>query len=143
MLRIKGIKKMRDTLKKLATDHPQKVASAIYLEAQIIMTESKKRCPVDDGPLRTSGTVHLPEIRIAGGKKQIKVLMSYGGAAQDYALAVHEHMSEHSPWMWIVAELEGKGITWSAAGTGPKFLESAINDAMPTLAAKIAARMKL
>jgi len=139
-MKIRGMKKMQSLLKKIALEKPNEAARAIYLEAQIIMTESKRRCPTDTGILRSSGTVHLPEIRVEKGKKRISVLMSYGGAAQEYALAVHEHLSEHSPPSWIEA---GDNINWSAAGTGPKFLEGPINEAMGGLAAKIAARVNL
>jgi len=136
-----GVSEMRNRLKKLAQNYPKKVAGAIYVEAQIIMTESKRRCPVapDGGTLRASGKVDKPVIEPGGN---VSVTMSYGGAAQAYALAVHEHFSEHSPWTWVMAEMSGRGINWNAEGTGPKFLEEPINEALPNLNARIAARIK-
>jgi hypothetical protein len=139
--RIKGAGEMRARLKKLATAYPKRVAAALYIEAQIIMTEAKKRCPVapDGGTLRASGFVEKPEYTVG---RSWSVTMSFGGAADAYALAVHEHLSEHSPPSWIAAEKSGRGIHWNAAGTGPKFLENPINEASPRLAERIGDRIK-
>lgn len=131
---------MVEKLKALAAQFPDRVAKAIYTEAQIIMTESKRRCPVapDGGTLRASGMVHEPERH----GRDISVMMSYGGGAIDYAIAVHEHLSEHSPPSWVEAERSGSGIHWTTPGTGPKFLEGPINEAQPTLGVKIAERVR-
>ncbi len=128
-------------LQKVLKIWPTRVGAALYQEGQIIMTESKKRCPVapDGGTLRASGQAHPPEY--AG--PHISVTLSYGGAAEAYAIAVHEHLSEHSPPSWKVAEAAGRGIHWNVPGTGPKFLEGPINEAQPTLAARIAQRINL
>lgn len=156
MSKIKGAREMRDRLKKLAARYPKRVSQALYIEAQIIMTEAKKRCPVapDGGTLRASGFVHKPEYdgvasigpavlqSAAGFHGKWSVTLSFGGAADAYALAVHEHLSEHSPWPWVVAEMTGRGIHWNAAGTGPKFLERPINEARPHLAQRIGNRIK-
>lgn len=145
---------MRERLKKIAATYPKRVGQALYIEAQIIMTEAKKRCPVapDGGTLRASGFVHKPEYTAgsfvgpltanAPSRGSWGVTLSFGGAADAYALAVHEHMSEHSPWPWIVAELTGRGIHWNAAGTGPKFLEGPINEAAPRLLTRVGNRIK-
>lgn len=131
---------MRARLKTFALKYPKKVASALYVEAQIIMTESKKRTPVapDGGTLRSSGMVSKPDIQPGGN---MSVTLSFGGAAQAYALAVHEHMSEHSPYSWMVAELVGNGINWNADGTGPQFLAGPINEAYPAFPTRIARRI--
>ena len=138
---MKGLGAMLNTLKRIGDRFPDRVASAIFVEAQLIMSESKRRCPVapDGGTLRASGMVHEP---VREGRN-ISVTLSYGGAAQDYAIAVHEHLSEHSPPSWVKAEESGRGINWNADGTGPKFLEGPINEARPELAAHIAERVRL
>lgn len=127
---------MVETLKLIALKFPDRVGKAIYTKAQTIMTESKQRCPVasDGGTLRASGHVDEP---VRKGR-HISVVLSYGGAASAYAIAVHEHLSEHSPPSWVSAEQSGHGIHWTTPGTGPKFLEGPINEAVPTLAADIA-----
>jgi len=151
---IKGAREMRERLKKIAVNYPKQISAALYVEAQIIMTEAKRRCPVapDGGTLRASGFVHKPEYggqtiigpmeKTAPSRGSWSVTMSFGGAADAYALAVHEHLSEHSPPSWVVAELSGRGINWNAAGTGPKFLERPINDAAPRMAERIGNRIK-
>lgn len=138
---MKGVNEMITLIKRIGEKFPDRVASAIYVEAEIVMTEAKRRTPVakNGGTLRASGQVHDPERH----GRSISVLMSFGGAADAYAIAVHEHLSEHSPPSWIAAEEGGMGVTWRVAGTGPKYLEGPINEAMPTMASKLAARLHL
>ena len=139
---MKGLNNMLSLIKRIGQRFPDRVAAALYAEAQLMMTESKRRCPVapDGGTLRASGKVHDPERGIG---RHISVTMSYGGAAQDYAIAVHEHPSEHSPYSWRIHAERGLPIDWNADGTGPKFLEGPINEVMPTLARRIAERVHL
>lgn len=130
---------MLTNLRLLALKAPERIASAIYVEAQIIMTEAKRRCPVapDGGTLRASGMVAVP---VFSGKS-ISCTLSFGGAASAYAIAVHEHLSEHSPPSWVAAEMSGRGVHWTSAGTGPKFLEGPINEAKPELNRRLARRL--
>jgi hypothetical protein len=138
---IKGAAQMTALLQKFVKEYPDRIASALYMEAQIMMTESKRRCPIapDGGTLRASGQVSEP---VRQGKC-ITVWLSYGGAATAYAIAVHEHLSEHSPPSWKKAEAGGEGVHWTEPGTGPKFLESVINEAEATIKARLAARLQL
>jgi hypothetical protein len=138
---VKGAPEMIAKLQAIAKELPLRLASAMYVEAQIEMTESKKRCPVapGGGTLRASGFVTRPEIT----NRLITVTLSYGGAADAYALAVHEHLSSHSPYSWQRAESEGSGVHWSTAGTGPKFLESVLNESQATMAERLAQRLQL
>lgn len=116
-----GVKEMLARLRKISEKFPDEVAKAMYAEAQIEMTESKKRVPVDRGVLRASGTVHEPE----RNGKNISVTMSYGGAAIDYAVYVHENPDAfHKVGQW-------------------KYLESVLNESRPYMAGRIAARLKL
>lgn len=84
---IKGVKSIRDLLKR----HREKAISALkkelYQEGQGIMTQSKELVPVDTGNLRDSGTVQLP--RQEGSA--IVQEMGYGGPAAPYAIFVHEN----------------------------------------------------
>ena len=125
---MKGVAEMTALLKKVAAKFPDRVAAAIYQEAQIEMTESKRRCPVDvsenaphPGQLRASGTVHEPERH----GKNISVTLSYGGAAANYAVFVHENPDAfHKVGQW-------------------KYLESVLNESRSTMAARIAKRIDL
>lgn len=134
-----GAKEMVAKLKTIAEKFPDRVGAAIYQEAQIIMTESKRRCPVakDGGVLRSSGRVGFPERK----GRNISVMLSYGGAADAYAIAVHETQSEHDPPSWQRMYENGGMIQWTSTGTGPKFLEGPINEAMPEMNERLAERL--
>ena len=63
-------------------------AQSLFDSAEVIMNVSKTQyVPVDTGTLQGSGYVKLPEIR----RSTATVTLGYGGAAQGYALAVHEN----------------------------------------------------
>lgn len=69
------------------------LASALSVEAEKIMRDSKELVPVDTGALRASGHVKAPEVS-AGG---VEVEMGYGGAASAYALIQHERLDYNHP----------------------------------------------
>lgn len=125
---MKGVSEMVGTLKKIAEKFPDRVAAALYLEGQIEMTEAKRRTPVDvtphaphPGQLRASGTVHEPERH----GKNISVTLSFGGAAKDYAVYVHENPDAiHPVGQW-------------------KYLESVLNESRSSMAARLAKRIDL
>ena len=80
--------------------------AALYQGANIIMTEAKKRAPLDVGTLQNSGYVTLP--RQQGN--EVMVEAGFGGAAKAYAVRQHEELSyQHD------------------AGREAKYLENAIN----------------
>ena len=130
-----GVGKMIDTLRKVADKFPDLVGAALYREGQIEMTEAKRRTPVDTRPnqsypytraphpgqLRNSGLVHPPERR----GQRISVTLSFGGAASDYAVHVHENPDAHHPiGQW-------------------KYLESVLDESASHMAARIARRVDL
>lgn len=115
-----GIGDVAKRLHLIVANVPPESAKSLYKLGQIIMTDSKDNyVPVDDGPLRSSGQVHEPVVEPG----LISVTLSYGGAASAYALAVHEHLSSHSPRSWKAAEAAGRNVRFSPAGHGPKYLE--------------------
>ncbi len=121
---VQGADQMIATLKRVAEKFPDKVGAAIYQEAQIEMTEAKRRCPVATGNLRASGQVAKP---VREGKR-ISVTLSFGGAAAPYAIFVHENLDanhSHPPF----------------GGGQAKFLESTLTESAPYMAARIAARI--
>ena len=123
---MKGLQGMLDTLKRLADKFPDYVGAALYQEAQIEMTEAKRRTPVDTGRLRASGRVALP---VREGRR-ISVTLSFGGAAAPYAIYVHEN-------------LEANHASPPFGGGQAKFLESTINESAPYMLARIARRVDL
>lgn len=132
---IRGTAEVMARLRALAASLPQLVEAALYEEAQIEMEEAKRRCPVapDGGTLRDSGTVHPPE----RSGRDISVLLSFGGAAKDYALAVHEHPSVHDPYSWKHAKY---GVTFHVGG--PHFLSSTLLESKPYIAQRVARRIE-
>ena len=126
-------------LKRIAEEAPKEFGDALYQEALGVQKVALTRCPVDDGPLRASIITNKPVYE----GRDISVTIQAGGPSAPYALAVHEHLSEHSPASWKAAEASGSGVHWSVAGTGPKFLEGPLLEAKPTLAASLAKRIDL
>jgi hypothetical protein len=119
--RMRGAHEMIEKLRQIAAKFPDRVAAALYQEAQIEMTEAKRRTPVDTGTLRASGQVAQP----ARSGRNISVTLSFGGAAADYAIYVHENLEAHH-----------------RVGQA-KFLESTLDESAPHMAARIAARVQL
>lgn len=114
---------------------PDAAAKSLYKRGNGIMSVSKRdHVPVDLGPLRASGHVTEPERK---GHK-VSVTLAYGGPAAPYALAVHEHLSEHSPPSWRHTDVQ-----FSPAGHGPKYLEKPMMAALPTLAHDVAEDVRL
>jgi hypothetical protein len=111
---------MRRRLELLKKRFPDAQVRALYQEAQIEMTESKKRVPVDTGTLRSSGHVVKP---VTLGTRTTVDLV-YGGAAEEYAVIVHENLGA----------LHEVGQA--------KYLESVLMQSAPHMARRIAARVK-
>lgn len=125
---MKGVSKMIATLKKLSREFPDHVGAAVYQEGQIEMTEAKRRTPVSPTPappgvvpgtLRASGRVSEPEQQ----GKTIGVTLSFGGAAEDYAVVQHER-------------LDYLHTTGQA-----KYLESVLNESRSHMNARLAKRL--
>jgi hypothetical protein len=123
--KMRGDAKMRAAIKKGGETVLKRIAAAEYQEAQIEMTEAKKRTPVDTtknaphpGQLRASGAVSEPEM----DGQNIVVTLSFG---TDYAVHVHENPDAiHPVGQW-------------------KFLESVLSESRSSMAARIAARVGL
>lgn len=62
--------------------------TALYQGGSVIMTEAKKRAPVDVGTLRNSGYVTLPRTDSDGTFVEV----GFGGAAKAYAVKQHEEL---------------------------------------------------
>ena len=136
-LTITGTEELRAALERIGEKAQPIAAAALYQEAETIMADSKEHyVPVEHGALRDSGHVQLPEIQ----GDAITVRLGFGGAASAYAIAVHEHLSAHSPRSWRIAEAAGRPVRFSPGG--PKFLELPLLDAAKNLAAHIGDRIR-
>lgn len=89
---------------------------ALYAEAQVVLSESKRQVPFRYGALSGSGMVHQPYS--VGNKAAVEI--SYGGAAVDYAFVQHENLNfRHAP------------------GRKAKYLEDPVVDARDRLGERI------
>lgn len=103
--RIKGGGRLTAQLKKWGSRAIPATKSALYTEAELIMTKSKELCPVDTGALRSTGVVEQPTV----SGTNVKVVMGYGGPAKQndaavqgeapeevgYAIYAHEDLSAY------------------------------------------------
>lgn len=137
--RLNGVDKMMQNIRRVAERFPDKVGQALYREAQIEMTEAKKRTPVSPtaaqykamgrtmpkgvvpGTLRASGRVSEP---VRDGVN-ISVILSFGGPAIPYAVVQHERLD-----------------FFHTTGQA-KYLESVLNESRPYMARRLAARIDL
>jgi len=119
--KMEGVEQMRQNILKVAAKFPDMVAKALYIEGQIEMTESKRRTPVATGVLRASGFVNNP---VRSGRN-ISVTLGFGGAAEKYAVIVHEDLDAFHP-----------------VGQA-KYLESVLNESRDHMAARLAKRVNL
>lgn len=85
-LKIKGVKKVAKRIAQASKTIDVVTASAVYAAGSAIMTEAKRRAPVDHGDLRGSGYVSLPEQK---GRK-VRSEIGFGGPASAYAIVQHE-----------------------------------------------------
>lgn len=124
----------------LALRVPKAVQESLLIEARAIYDASQRVVPEE--------TPASPHYRGTGGDLKAsgqidsstpgRVVVSYGssGPSQAYAIAVHEHLSAHSPYTWKVAESRKAvrdrrrrpnakaGVHFYKPGSGPKYLES-------------------
>lgn len=136
---VQGMRAFDAKLGNWAARMPQAAANALYAEWSIELKEVKRRCPVSPtgGPLRAS--IFLDRPVISG--REISVTMGCGGPSIPYAIAVHEHLSEHSPPSW--QHLGADDIDWNVPGTGPKFMEGPILESTPHMSERIGKRLDI
>lgn len=114
-------KGLRTALRRLSSQTRKAVAASLFQEGEIIMAVAKDRTPVRDGYLKESGHVQLPTI----SSDEISVVLGFGGPTAPYAVVVHEDLDAHH-----------------TVGQA-KFLESALMEAEPDLADRLARRVQL
>ena len=98
-----GLSKKLGALKGIATKEGR---AARHAEGELIMTDAKRRTPGDTGTQRRSGSVQSDD----------KVTsLSFGGAASQYAVFVHEILTNHHP-VGEAKFLENAMRHWEASG---------------------------
>lgn len=119
--RLLGAREMATMIRTEARRNPSRAAAALYREANIEMTEMKRRVPVLTGELRSTGTVHTPEQQ---GRK-ILITLTFGSPSVTYAVVVHENLEAFHK--------NGQA----------KYAESVLLESAPYMSQRLAARMKL
>lgn len=141
-LNLKGVEEMARKIEAVADEFPDKVESALYIEAELIATDAKENyVPVDIGTLKNDIRVDTRTGLLGQAKSgaDIEVIIhAGGGASRPYALSVHEHPSPHDPPAW-----QGAEVTFSPDGRGPKYISKPLNKAVSGMAQRIASRLDL
>ena len=119
--KVKGIDKLLAKLRRLGADIPKLGAGVIYREAERIMTDAKRRTPVETGALRASGQIQPPTTT----PTTVSVAIGFGNSSTPYAIYVHENLRARHP----VGEA--------------KFLENAATAARRGLDARLAADLRV
>lgn len=118
MENITGLEEVERELQRFGEKAFDEAANLLYLRGEMIATDSKQNyVPVDQSTLQ--GSIHAEQPVITGDNVSVRVVA--GGPAADYAEAVHEHLSVHSPPSWKAAEASGAGVHFTQGG--PKYLE--------------------
>lgn len=118
-IKVTGLSELNQRLGVLSNRMSSFIGAALLAEAEIEMTEAKRRTPVDTAALKGSGHVTGPFL--SGRKSSVK--MNFGGPAASYAIFVHE-------------DLEAFHKVGQA-----KFLESVLNESTKYFANRIGSRL--
>lgn len=131
--KLTGTKAMDKHMRSLALRVPKKFGQQLRLQGELIKTDSQRNyVPTNLSTLKNSARVAGPFIdgqgrdalgrftlSSGGGVGSIEVSITFGGAASDYARALHEHPSSSSPPSW-----KGKTIKFQGGRQrGVKYLE--------------------
>ena len=115
---ITGDKDLEQLLRHGAVNAPRAGAAELFAIGEDVVGDAKEHfVPVDLGNLKNTGFVELPKVE--GGENPC--VSGLVGPRRGTALAVHEHLSEHSPRSWKIAEAHGRPVTLSPGGPAPNF----------------------
>jgi hypothetical protein len=131
---VRGFDRVLGRINSITQDVARRAGNALRAEAEIEMTEAKRRTPVDTGALRASGHVTGPvegtSARVENGVRSYgrpvtvwSVTLAFGGPAAPYAVKVHEDLE-----------------AWHRVGQA-KFLESVVMESAPHIADRVARRL--
>lgn len=134
---VTGFDELLEGIERVGVSARTALGGALFLEGSGILSLSQQQyVPVQYGALRNSGVVMVP----VWDGNTVRVVLGFGGAASAYALAVHEHLSAHSPRSWKTAEAAGHPVQFSHGG--PKYLERPFVERASDLTARVGERIK-
>lgn len=134
--KLSGIGGMRANIRTAASRFRKLAMQRLYQRASEILDRAALRAPRDRGDLRDSKVIQA--YPIYGSRLEVQI-----GFNAPYAVAVHEHLSETSPPSWQAAEAAGDRVQFHPEGTGPKFLELELAEAVGDLGGKLAGDLQL
>lgn len=119
-MKLVGTAEMKGNLLELARRSRKAIERGVKEFAEVEMTEMKKNVPVDTGTLKSSGYVDAPKRE----GNTVSIELGFGGAAEDYAIPVHEDME-----------------AFHRVG-GPKYVERPLAQSAPHFADRVGASVK-
>lgn len=120
-IQLVGMEKLQRLLVAGGRPAVQAVGKALYEEALEAFDKSQDVVPVDTGVLRSSGNVDAPK----WSGDSVSVDISYGGAASQYAMIVHESLEARH-----------------AAGKSAKYLETPVVQQTDGMSSRIAEKVE-
>ncbi len=134
---MKGLQDLFKTLDKIEKDLERQQMQALKNEANRIKLDSNEHyAPQDEGDLIAESYVSEP---VKDNNGNISIEIGYGGPKSNpYAVALHEHPSKSSPPTW-----NGKKLTFTKPGTGPKYLELPLFKAIDGMSKRLASDIKI
>lgn len=119
-VQLEGSELMLVRLRYLAANFPLEARRGANVVIKDLLEKTKKRVPVKTGALKDSGRTVVSMSKV-GGAPNIAASIVYGNSQVRYARIVHEDLKRKHP-----------------NGGGPKFVESVILEAQPTMGARLA-----
>lgn len=134
-----GIAQMERNLSRVINKLQRDEEKSLKREAKSILAESQILVPEREGELANSGQIS----EIDRSNNEVSIKIGYGEGGDDTlakrAIALHEHPSEFSPDSW-----KGKAsLDFTKPGSGEKYLERPLNNAISDMARRLADDMKL
>lgn len=137
-----GLDKLKSELERYGEETLVAMGEALTMEANELMTASKRLVPVNTGNLRDSG--YVAPVALDGTHATIE--LGYGGPAAPYALYVHENPRAGktggvSPSGKPYPRNKGGKPTWAETGEW-KFLETPYKASLTGIAQRVADRVR-
>lgn len=131
-LRFEGLDRLTTKLGQRPAQISEALEAALFVDAEQTMTEAKALVPVDEGVLRASGFVNLPERT----PTSVVVEMGFGGPAGS------GNMGESNPEDVGYAVYVHEDLAASHTVGQAKYLEAPLNRRRPGFAQRIVDRIK-
>lgn len=124
VVKIAGWTQLQANLRRFTSRYSERQRLTVRRTMQRVLDRAKDEfVPVDEQELKDSGKLLVSE-------KGFSATIVFSAR---HAIPVHEHLSQHSPYSWRVAESSGAGVRFHPAGRGPKYVEKPLMEEVPKL----------